>query len=148
MITTQYCILIDTRVTLSTFLNPMLDDSYYCSSTLAFFWKLVFEQKSVERLGISKKPFFLTTQELVEVIDALEVEEVETGVGSFESEQDEEEEEDCAASQKGIGYEAMRLINPSEQMPMCVSKVKEVTSYLENKGSSGPHVERYAGGLE
>lgn len=82
-----------------------------------------------------------TTQELVEVIDALEVEEVETGVGSFDSE--EEEENDCAASQKGIGYEAMRLINPGEQMPMCVTKVKEVTSYLENKGSSGPHVERY-----
>ena len=99
-------------------------------------------KKSVERLGIFKKPFFLTTQELVEVIDALEVEEVETGVGSFESE--EEEENDCAASQKGIGYEAMRLINPGEQMPMCVTKVKEVTSYLENKGSSGPHVERYA----
>jgi hypothetical protein len=40
------------------------------------------------------------------------------------------------------------LINPGEQMPMCVTKVKEVTNYLENKGSSGPHVERYAGGLE
>ena len=75
----------------------------------------------------------------MEVIDALENEEVE----KFESGSFQDENFDCAGSQKGIGYEAMRLINPIEQMPMCPAKVKEVTYYLENKGSSGPHVERY-----
>lgn len=91
----------------------------------------------------------------MEVIDVLEgEEEVETGVGSLESEHEndnddgDDHDEDDDDSQKGIGYESMRLINPMEQMPMCPAKVKEVTSYLENKGSSGPHVERYASVLK
>jgi ABC-type glutathione transport system ATPase component len=40
-----------------------------------------------------------------------------------------------------LGYDIMKV--DLNDIPICPLKVKEITHYLENHGSTGPHVERY-----